>query len=246
MGAHEEHDQFGCQICHNGYVKDTAANPSIHINGQGDVQMDASVGGAYANGVCSNVLCHGRGDTPPWTGEGDLECTSCHGGADNESGAPPYDLLGNTLTTMKGVGAHTAHVIGGAFSDGMECSECHLKPDETDAPGHIGIELLPAEIVWGLLAKEDNAIPLWDGTEKCENVYCHGESRYGNKENNPSWIVVDGSQAACGSCHALPPARPHPTDTQCSTCHAKVIDASNNIIDKEKHINGQTDLFISK
>ncbi|MDZ7261223.1 MAG: CxxxxCH/CxxCH domain-containing protein, partial [candidate division KSB1 bacterium] len=243
-GAHQAHIepyQFQCNICHDGYFKNTAVNQLVHIDGKKDVQLITAVGGNYANEVCSNVICHGSRNSPAWTEAGDFNCTSCHGGLDNNTGAPPFDLSRNSLTTARGVGAHTVHVMGGTLSDGMDCTECHAKPEKIDDPGHIGPDLLPAEITWGKLAQQDGATPSWDGVQTCQNVYCHGEFRSGNKENNPSWIVVDGSQAVCGSCHGLPPGSPHPAVSQCSRCHTKVVDASNNIIGKDKHINGRTD-----
>ncbi len=241
-GAHAEHLEYGfdCNICHEGYQKNTAVKKEIHINGTRDVQLNESVGGSYANGVCSNVICHGSGNTPSWTTEADFACFSCHGGSDNSTGAPPLDLKGNSATTAKGVGAHTIHITGDTLSDGVECTECHIKPDQTNSSGHIGLELLPAEIAWGELAKHEGAVPEWDGIQTCQNVYCHGEFDKGNQDNNPQWINFEGTQP-CGSCHGLPPASPHPQVSQCSTCHPAVVDASNNIINKAKHINGQVD-----
>ncbi len=242
-GQHDEHAEegrFECDVCHEGYTKDTAVNLALHVNGKKEVQFKSTIGGTYSNGICSKVLCHGTG-TPSWSGGTELSCTSCHGGLDNNSGAPPYDLQGNSSTTFKGVGAHSIHVTGGNISRGMDCSECHIKPDEVDADEHIGPELLPAEIRWGNLATTDNAVPQWDGVQTCQNVYCHGQFTFGNQNNAPSWLIVDGTQSACGTCHALPPATPHPALTQCSLCHGSVVDAANHIIDKNKHINGQTD-----
>jgi predicted CxxxxCH...CXXCH cytochrome family protein len=246
-GAHEEHleNGFACETCHVGYQKNTTVKKEIHIDGKRDVQLSATVGGSYSNGVCSNVICHGVGNTPPWTGDGDFTCVSCHGGLFNSTGAPPFDLKGDSTRTVKGVGAHTIHIMGSKLSDGVECTECHIRPNEIDSPGHIGVELLPAEISWGNLARMDGAAPSWDGAQTCQNVYCHGEFKYGNKNNDPIWTNFDGTQP-CGSCHGVPPAlSPHPQNTQCSLCHSLVVDASNNIIDKARHINGQAD-FVRK
>ena len=129
--------------------------------------------------------------------------------------------------------------MGGTLSDGIECTECHIKVSEVDTPGHIGIDLHAATITWGALAKTGGASPMWDGVT-CQNAYCHGEFPFGNKNNEPVWINFAGTQP-CGSCHGLPPASPHPQNTQCSLCHSTVVDALNYIIDKAKHINGQVD-----
>ncbi|NOY60248.1 MAG: CxxxxCH/CxxCH domain-containing protein [Calditrichaeota bacterium] len=244
-GAHEKHVadlHLDCNICHDGYAKNSSVNEQLHINGKKDVQLAAAVGGTYADGKCSQVICHGNSGSPQWTAEGDFSCISCHGGLDNQTGAPPYDLSGNTATTNIGVGAHSAHVMEGDLRVGMDCSECHVKPHEIDDPDHVGPDLLPAEITWGDLAKNEDATPNWDRTTaSCTNVYCHGEFGFGNQNNNPIWTKVDSSQAACGTCHGLPPDDPHPAVSQCYLCHPNVVDSDNNIIGKDKHINGQTD-----
>lgn len=244
-GAHTVHtDTYSmeCSVCHEGYTGGSAVNLTLHINGTLDVDLSEAVGGTFADGTCSNVICHGGGESPNWMADVELNCASCHGGVDNTTGAPPADLSGNSVTSAKGVGAHTVHLTGGDLSNGMDCSECHLVPAATDEAGHIGAELLPAEITWGTLASMDDAEPSWDGATTCQNVYCHGEFAFGNQTNAPEWTKVDGSQAACGTCHGLPPASPHPDNSNCSLCHSSVVDASNTIIDKEKHINGQRDL----
>jgi predicted CxxxxCH...CXXCH cytochrome family protein len=220
-------------------------NLATHINGTNDVNPDSRVGGSYGNGVCSNVICHGGGDSPDWNLTAELSCSGCHGGLDNETGAPPYDLSGNSETTFKGIGAHTIHVAGGDLSDGMDCVECHKKPENTEDEDHIGPELLPAELDWGGIAVAENAEPSWDGSAICANVYCHGEFNRrggGNTDNNPSWIVVDGTQAQCGSCHLLPPPAPHLANDNCNQCHGGTVDATNrNIIGKDRHVNGEID-----
>lgn len=237
-GAHEEHVEkgFDCNFCHDGFQKNAAVKKEVHINGQRNVQFSSAVGGSYANGVCSNVICHGT-STPNWTEDAELSCVSCHGGLLNTTGAPPFSLKGDTTRAVKGVGAHTVHVMGDCLSDGVACTECHLRPNETDSPGHIGVELLPAEITWGSLAKHGGVEPSWDGVQTCQNVYCHGEFDKGNKDNNPKWVNFEGTQP-CGSCHGMPPAAPHPQVNTCSSCHSLVVDASNRIIAKDKHING--------
>ncbi|MBN2009530.1 CxxxxCH/CxxCH domain-containing protein [candidate division KSB1 bacterium] len=245
-GSHTIHTEtysLACETCHVGYVKNTSVVKATHIDGKNDVELSSTVGGTYSNSSCSGVICHGTENTITWGSTAGLSCTGCHGGLETDEGAPPHDLSGNAVTIVKGVGAHTAHLAGGNISAVIACTECHVKPAATSEAGHIGPELLPAELTWGSLATTDGATPSWDGISTCENVYCHGEFTYGNKDNNPSWIIVDGSQEACGTCHALPPASPHPANDSCVTCHPRVVDANKNIIGKELHINGQSDLF---
>ena len=102
--------------------------------------------------------------------------------------------------------------------------------------------------------------PSWDhDAATCSDVYCHGAfsfaavssggNAWGYTEdyitgNNPqmSWTSVGTGQAACGSCHGLPP-QGHINVSSCSACHQRVVDINNNIINKNLHIKGKKDLF---
>ena len=159
-------------------------------------------------------------------------CNTCHGSAENN--APPQDLAGHTETTHQGVGAHQVHVMGGEIGTPLDCSACHINPDAFDAPGHFD-DTPGAEIVWGALARANDADPVWDGTT-CSNVYCHGESA-------PVWTEVGSGQAACGTCHGLPPGGTHPASNACNLCHGRVVDEDLMIIDRDLHINGEPDTF---
>lgn len=100
--------------------------------------------------------------------------------------------------------------------------------------------------------------PTWNpSTLKCTNTYCHGDFKNGNNYS-PTWNSVGTGEARCGTCHgdvtkqtlaerALPKTSEeggtHPNTTQCSVCHAGIVDASLNIIDGTKHINGKLNVF---
>ena len=76
-------------------------------------------------------------------------------------------------------------------------------------------------------------------------------SRHGNFTNGNNFSPQYGGteQAKCGTCHGTAatgnplPGGTHTTVATCSFCHAGVIDANMNIIDKSKHINGKLDKF---
>jgi predicted CxxxxCH...CXXCH cytochrome family protein len=58
----------------------------------------------------------------------------------------------------------------------------------------------------------------------------------------PSWTSVDGSEAACGSCHGLPPPRPHPYVEQspnCSGCHQDLAPDNRSFVRPDLHIDGE-------
>ncbi len=203
--------------------------------------------GGIANSSC--LTCH------PTTPE---DCTTCHGGVDNQTGAPPEDLLGNRTSDAPGVGAHTSHLNGVSLSTGFVCETCHVVPDSFNDPGHVDSNL-PAEVLFSNLAVIDGANPVWDGSaDRCSNSFCHGSWRLAKAESNfpniyiademkgneasPKW--TDPGTAVCGTCHILPPAGHAPAElNQCSVCHKSVVDARGNIIDKTKHVNGQVNVF---
>ena len=165
-------------------------------------------------------------------------CDSCHGGGG--VAAPPVDLEGNTETTAPGVGAHRQHLGPSDWHKEVQCSECHIVPAELGDAGHVDTPL-PAELSWGPLAAKEGAGPLYDRpTTSCSGVYCHGSTLEdsGGTITAPNWTVVDGSQAECGTCHALPPLGEHPPRTDCSACHGDVVDADGKIIGPNLHIDG--------
>jgi predicted CxxxxCH...CXXCH cytochrome family protein len=170
-------------------------------------------------------------------------CVKCHGGLDNQTGAPPYDLRRNTATTETKVGAHTAHVQQGAGSvaPAFGCEVCHPKPDRPDAPLHGNGTV---DLLWNALATGGGkTAPRFDeGSGTCSNVYCHGDFKGGNASNAPVWTQVGTNQAACGSCHGLPPPRSsgHPQRTDCGQCHGGYTDASVNMA---THVNGRVDVL---
>jgi|GEM_PF-5509990 len=158
-------------------------------------------------------------------------CGMCHGSGKDP--LPPMDTLGNSSTDAVGVGAHQAHAGPSSWHAEIACTECHVVPADDGDPGHNDTDL-PAELVWGPLAEADGATPSWNGTT-C-NVYCHGAT-LPDAGTDPPWTVVDGTYSLCEACHGLPPAAPHPDETDCSACHPG-IDAAQMITDPASHIDG--------
>jgi predicted CxxxxCH...CXXCH cytochrome family protein len=163
-------------------------------------------------------------------------CTGCHGGQDNQSGAPPTDLAGGTSTGLVTVGAHSGHVAAG-----VACAACHLVPASTDAPGHI--DPSPAEVVLsGLAVAPGGPGPTWNrGAATCSNVYCHGAAFQAASRGASLEPVWTGALAggACGGCHAATPAGHGPFSvTDCATCHATSVDAAGAIAPGGTHLDG--------
>ncbi len=191
-------------------------------------------------------------------------CLSCHGGQDNQTGAPPWSLprnaagaiaIGgaqftneNTQTAIE-VGAHTRHI-----SRGVSCGACHVVPASITSPGHNTSQR--ATVTFKELAAAGNVIPPeWvPAVHTCTN-YCHGISLgHGGTNHAPDWL--GGAPAgACGTCHfgagVTPPAQ-HPQGpggagyadtTACADCHLDTVNAADGTINVGggKHVNGQLD-----
>ncbi|MCC6747239.1 MAG: CxxxxCH/CxxCH domain-containing protein [Deltaproteobacteria bacterium] len=166
-----------------------------------------------------------------------LQCNTCHGGATNS--APPKGTNGQTATTDRSVGAHQAHLGSSTWRAPMLCSDCHVVPPAVSSPGH-NDSALPAELVFSALSKTQGANPVWNGVT-CAGTYCHGATLSAGTITAPTWTKVDGTQAACGTCHGLPPTQNHPANGACSVCHGQVVDAARKIIAPLLHVNGKVE-----
>jgi len=199
-------------------------------------------GGAIA---CGSVRDVGTGVS----GASTTTCTTCHGGQDNHTGAPPFDLRGGTDPSLPSVGAHTAHVTAGAVAGAFDCDACHVKPSSIQSPGHLdGV----VQISFNALATASGTLSAhYDRTTfSCSTVYCHGNFPGGNPNNAPVWTRGD-SQAACGTCHGNPNATPPmlpsghvdlasgSTAATCNACHGETVKADGTVdVAAGKHVNG--------
>lgn len=226
---HEYHVETAglfCADCHAS-VADTQlniTNPLLHVNGQVDTLIrDQS--------LCD--ACHGTGPDV---------CARCHGGIDNQTGAPPLGLRGETSTSQLAVGAHTAHMEGGALADAFACSDCHKVPASLIDFGHLDPDSV-AELTWSPLAGPASS---WNRTlATCSNVYCHGNFTGGITANTPVWTGSD--QADCGSCHDVG-SNPrllsgkhddHIGDgLDCIECHSSVVSRQLIIVNPTLHVDG--------
>jgi len=175
---------------------------------------------------------------------GSITCHDCHG---SEAGpAPPRSVEGATETTDIAVGAHQSHLFGDADQQAAMCAECHVVPERVDDPGHV--DGYPPEVTFGVLAGAGGLNPEWDREAvRCTNVYCHGAS-LGDGGAVPIWTVVDGTQAACGTCHGTPPevtsgGAAHPPYSNCWTCHPDTV-LADGALDPESgtHIDGVVEI----
>jgi len=230
-------------------------------------------GATYAGGSRVDVSCMGSGCHVDRNGapKSPEACNTCHGdfsapANDQISYAPPRGVRGETVTSYRGVGAHQKHLKGGTISSVTACAECHRIPSTLLATGHIDSNL-PAEVFFGgPLARVSSAItpnPAFNSqTLACSNTFCHGNFRL-RKATSPYQLFYTDSvmvganktvawtggaaDAACGTCHGLPPAGHIASAlTSCWTCHPAVMDFTGQIIDKTKHINGKINVFATE
>jgi len=208
-----------CQTCHRPTYVGDQPRSALHVNGEVDLSAPP--------GSC--VGCHGSGDDP----------------------APPLDVLGRSDPSLQSVGAHQEH-LGGLHkvSSPVGCKECHLVPASVTSPGHI--DHPPPAVVFppgaGTLAVADGAVASYDPVTATCTAYCHGSGARLLKDTSPSvnrrpvWNGGPG-QAACGSCHGIPPQVTGTTYhagvtsiTQCAGCHpASVTPAGNIKVDASGH-----------
>jgi predicted CxxxxCH...CXXCH cytochrome family protein len=223
---------LACGDCHASVVDMSwnIVNTALHVNGQTDLLTRDQA-------TCDR--CHGTGPEV---------CVQCHGGTDNQTGAPPVGLEGETTTDQLAVGAHTRHLEGGAQADAFDCSECHKVPSTLLEIGHLGLDEI-AELTYGPLA---GAASTWNrSTGICSNTYCHGNFAGGDKTNSPQWTGT--SQAGCGSCHDVGSSPSqlggnhayhiNSAGLACGDCHASVVDMSLNIVNTALHVNGAVELL---
>lgn len=155
--------------------------------------------------------------------KGVLDCSTCHGDAD--SSAPPRDLSGHTLARFRGVGAHRTHLADGALHAAYACDVCHPVPRTAEAEGHYrddGRPLPPPARV--TLMRGTGQEASYDSAEgRCGGSYCHSPTVDAAATNRRPLWTGGREEAACGSCHGLPPAAPHPADARCQACHPRAF-----------------------
>lgn len=190
--------------------------------------------GAELEGGSSGIAC---GRCHP---KGVLACDTCHGASG--SSAPHRDLSGARGIASIGVGAHRAHLVDGVNHRAFGCDACHPAPRQPEDEGHYQIEgapdPAPAEVN---LRPARGRTAVWDReAESCSASYCHAPSADDSDATNqsPRWTAVGAGQAACGSCHGIPPSGHAPGD--CANCHRRAYAAGKPL--PERHVNGTVEV----
>ena len=169
------------------------------------------------------------------------DCTYCHGGTDNTTGAPPRDIDG--LDTGLSFTEHSVHVQEGNHA-AWDCAQCHTTPTDVLSVGHLFVgDTTPGEAE---VAFTDglSADAVYEGAGTCTNSYCHGDGV------TPG-AVTTGATTDCGSCHGTA-SSPGTLSTvhaahfdegaSCEECHAATVSASDTISDPAQHVDGEIDV----
>jgi predicted CxxxxCH...CXXCH cytochrome family protein len=196
--------------------------------------------GEALDGGSSGVSCDGC-HAPGWR----TDCTYCHGGTLNTTGAPPQDIDDNADPATISFPEHPEHVTAG-IHPAYGCVQCHTRPTDVLTPGHWFDDLTAG---YGELNYTGGLAPIatyFQGT--CSNVYCHGNGRVPGE-------VASGQAVGCGDCHPGPAdtglwgamSGEHQTHLQsgvtCDECHQGVVDAAGAVIGTDLHVQGAKDVL---
>lgn len=190
--------------------------------------------------------CHTAAGHPNW----DTDCVFCHGGDDNDTGAPPRDLGALPMSGSQAFLAHTVHVTEG-ISQAYDCRECHIEPVDVLSAGH-AFDDTPGmgEVTFSMGL---SAVGTYDGVGTCSGLYCHGDGQ------GDDGSAVDGGPAMdCDSCHADMTGpelawqamsgkhRKHLSNgVHCGDCHLDVTSNGTSILNPLLHVDGALQLRFS-
>lgn len=186
------------------------------------------------NGVsCDN--CHIEG----WR----TDCVYCHGGVEDQTGAPPEDI--DDSTGAISFPPHHRHVTDNTHL-AFGCEACHARPESVTTPGHLW-DATPAQ------AEVDLSAGLspqgsWDGAA-CSDLYCHGSGR-----RSDGRVSASDGPLGCDDCHAGPTSGRDAWDTMsgehedhldegllCDDCHQDTTRDNRSIHEPSVHVNGVAD-----
>jgi len=202
--------------------------------------------------VC--VDCHGSdltgGDSgkscdechePGWR----TDCTRCHGGIDNSTGAPPVDI--DDRASGIGYPEHSEHVSLGNHS-AWDCDQCHDKPRDVTDAGHVFLgDSTPgeAEVDMGAGLSPSGS---YAGSGSCNNLYCHGDG------DRSLGDARSGDSYDCGDCHgdrssarSLSGEHDEHIDEgmSCDDCHSTTVSGNDRITTPANHVDGEPDVSMS-
>ncbi|WP_459813917.1 CxxxxCH/CxxCH domain c-type cytochrome [Geotalea toluenoxydans] len=230
-----------CEVCHHKTLYHQYSSTKI---------ANRSTDPHYNRQDCA-ASCH-----PHSAGFKGSGCDGCHGNPPVSTATlvtSPEATLALGAPPTSG-GSHSAHVTG----EGMKCTTCHsgntmpavsktiqigFDINNSNWPGFAGPVAfgsfsgrspLGGTPAYSFVSSKTGTVVNTSTSYRTScNVYCHGQWTGANGSINPSWIVTDGSQSACGACHAasaanVPATGKHTTHASssagnygfsCTKCH---------------------------
>lgn len=207
------------------------------------VEDCASCHGSDLGGGSSGVSCDDCHDDG-WR----TDCTFCHGGGDNGTGAPPEGI--DDVDADSAFGAHSSHVTEGIHA-AFDCVQCHTKPADVLSSGHFLVGDGSAGVAEVSFAGGLSSGASWSGGG-CSSVYCHGN---GNGTNGDVKLT---DTVECGTCHAVESSWwtggwlflggehiKHLWEGYlCADCHGATVASGDTIVDPALHVNGSLDVAL--
>ena len=229
------------------YHPDGWSDPADH--GMAAKYQDLECAGCHGDDLAGGSVgvscdaCHAAG----WR----EDCTFCHGGVDNNTGAPPEDIRDGTNADATSFPPHSVHVEETDIKVAFTCAQCHNTPTDALSSGHLFIADTTAGVAETDFSDGLSTSARWSGTS-CSNLYCHGNGQGNNG-------TVDATESvSCGDCHAVASSsgseigrmsgahEDHDEEgVGCEECHSTVVDRSSNILDIELHVNGDVDVALT-
>jgi predicted CxxxxCH...CXXCH cytochrome family protein len=231
------------------YHPDGFKDPAVH-GIEAKFQQDActachgeDLSGGTAKISCDT--CHESG----WR----TDCTFCHGGVENSTGAPPQSI--DDSEEDLSFGAHTAHVTDGLTHVAFGCEQCHAVPTDVLTEGHFMVgDATAGEAELDFSAGLSDAAT-YLGAASCANLYCHGNGQGDNGE----WSVAEGDPS-CDSCHPSMSSAREVVATMsgehgehinhgigCHDCHGDTVERTDDAIkDITLHVNGVVDIALEE
>lgn len=197
--------------------------------------------------------CHGEDLAGGRSGQGcddchasdwQTDCTYCHGGTDDTTGAPPEDI-DNAVTgiSFPEHGEHVSETTHGAY----DCAQCHDKPTTALSTGHVFLGDGTAAVAELDFSGGLSSAGRYGGGGSCSNLYCHGngDGRLGS--------AATGATYSCGSCHGTARSAgslsgrhdDHLEDSGaigCEDCHATVVSSDSTISNPANHVDGTAEV----
>lgn len=193
-----------CEVCHSTGYADGGIDLALHLNGKLELRGEA--------GHCDG--CHSGPQSPTFI---DLHGRGADAGAQT-------------------VGAHDSHLHASRLRGPLDCADCHAVPAKLDSKGHLD-HAPPASVFPndnGRLAWAFNATPVYNpASATCGGVACHGGGVFPFVDTAPALIRTPSwtggpAQAACGTCHGLPPrdgslGHNAALTQPCALCHSGTV-----------------------